>query len=60
MLENKLESPLDCKKIQPAHPKGGQSLVFSGRTDVEANSNTLATSCKELTHWEVLGAGEKG
>ena len=31
-----LESPLDCKEIQPVHPKGDQSLVFIGRTDVEA------------------------
>ena len=40
----RLESPLDCKKIQPVHPKGDQSLVFIGRTDVEAETaNTLAT-----------------
>ena len=39
-----LESPLDCKEIQPVHPKGDPSWVFTGRTDVEAeNSNTLAT-----------------
>ena len=31
-----LESPLDCKEIQPVHPKGNQSWVFIGRTDVEA------------------------
>ena len=36
-----LESPLDCKDIQPVHPKGDQSWVFIGRTDVEAD--TLAT-----------------
>ena len=36
MLEKTLKSPLDCKKIQPAHPKGDQSWVFIGRTDVEA------------------------
>ena len=30
------ESPLDCKEIQPVHPKGDQSWVFIGRTDVEA------------------------
>ena len=35
-LENTLESPLDCKEIQPVHPKGDQSWVFMGRTDVEA------------------------
>ena len=36
VLEKTLESPLDCKEIQPVHPKGGQSWVFIGRTDVEA------------------------
>ena len=34
-LEKTLESPLDCKEIQPVHPKGDQSWVFIGRTDVE-------------------------
>ena len=53
VLEKILESPLDCKEVQPVHPKGDQSSVFIGRTDAEAeNSNTLATSCKELTHWK--------
>ena len=36
VLEKTLESPLDCKEIQPVHPKGDQSGVFFGRTDVEA------------------------
>ena len=36
VLEKTLESPLDCKEIQPVHPKGDQSWVFIGRTDVEA------------------------
>ena len=36
VLEKTLESPLDCKKIQPVHPKGDQSWVFICRTDVEA------------------------
>ena len=35
LLEKILESPLDCKEIQPVHPKGDQSWVFIGRTDVE-------------------------
>ena len=35
VLEKTLESPLDCKEIQPVHPKGDQSWVFTGRTDVE-------------------------
>ena len=38
MLEKTLESPLDCKEIQPVHPKGDQSWVFIGRTDVEAEA----------------------
>ena len=59
VLEKTLESPLDCKEIQPVHPKGDQSWVFIGRTDV-------TTPCEELTHWKIpwcwegLGAGEKG
>ena len=36
MLEKTLESPLDCKEIQPVHPKGDQSWVFIGRADAEA------------------------
>ena len=35
VLEKTLESPLDCKEIQPAHPKGDQSRVFIGRTDLK-------------------------
>ena len=35
VLEKTLESPLDCKEIQPVHPKGDQSWVFIGRTDAE-------------------------
>ena len=35
------ESPLDCKEIQPVHPKGDQSWVFIGRTDVEAETPIL-------------------
>ena len=70
MLEKTLESPLDCKEIKPVHPKGDQSWVFIGRIDAEAgwswNSNTLATWCKEPTHWkrpwcwERLKAGGEG
>ena len=58
VLEKTLESPLDCKEIQPVHPKGDQPWVFIG------NSSTLTTSCEELTHWkrcwEGLGAGGEG
>ena len=38
MLEKTLESPVDCKEIQPVHPKGDQSWVFIGRTDAEAET----------------------
>ena len=38
VLEKTLESPLDCKEIQPVHPKGDQSCVFIERTDVEAET----------------------
>ena len=41
VLEKTLESPLDCKEIQPFHPKGDQSWVFIGRTDVEAETPIL-------------------
>ena len=41
VLEKTLESPLDCKEIQPVHPKGDQSCVFTGRTDAEAETPIL-------------------
>ena len=41
VLEKTVESPLDCKKIQPVHPKGDQSWVFIGRTDAEAETPIL-------------------
>ena len=41
VLEKTLESPLDCKEIQPVHPKGDQSWVFIGRTDTEAETPIL-------------------
>ena len=41
VLEKTLESPLDCKEIQPVHPKGDQSWVFIGGTDVEAETPIL-------------------
>ena len=36
VLEKTLKIPLDCKEIQPVHPKGNQSLIFIGSTDAEA------------------------
>ena len=41
LLEKTLESPLDCKEIQPVHPKEDQSWVFIGRTDAEAEAPLL-------------------
>ena len=41
VLEKTLESPLDCKEIQPVHPKGNKSWIFIGRTDAEAEAPTL-------------------
>ena len=41
MLEKTLESPLDCKEIEPVHSKGDQSWVLIGRTDIEAETPIL-------------------
>ena len=41
VLEKTLESPSDCKKIQPVHPQGNQSWIFTGRTDAEAETLML-------------------
>ena len=41
LLEKTLESPLDCKEIQPVHSEGDQSWVFIGRSDVEAETPIL-------------------
>ena len=41
VLEKTLESPLDCKEIQPVHPKGNQSWIFIGRTDAETEAPIL-------------------
>ena len=51
----RLESPLDCKEIQPVHPKGDQLWVFFGRNDAEAETPVLwPPHAKELTHWKRL------
>ena len=61
----RLESPLDCKEIQPVHPKGYQSWIFIGLM-LKLQLQYLATWCEELTHWkrpgcwESLKAGEGG
>ena len=41
VLEKTLESPLDCKEIQPVNPKGNQSWIFIGRTDAVAETPVL-------------------
>ena len=59
MLEKTLESPLDCTEIQLVHPKGDQSWVFIGRTDVEAETPILwPPDAKEKTL--MLGKTEGG
>ena len=50
MLEKTLESPLDCKEIQSVHPKGDQSWVFTGSTDVEAETPILWPPHAESWH----------
>ena len=57
------ESPLDCREIQPVHPKGDQSWVFIGRTDVKAETPVLWPPDANLLRpwcWEKLKVGEKG
>ena len=49
VLEKTLESPLDCKEIQPVHPKGNQSWIFIGRTDAEAE--TLILCPPDAKNW---------
>ena len=59
VLEKTLESPLDCKEIQPVHPKGDQSLVFIERTDVEAESPILwPPDVKSWLIWKDPDAGK--
>ena len=66
-LGKTLESPLDCKEIQPVSPKGSQSWIFIGRTDAEAETPILwPPDCEELTHlkrpwcWKWLNVGGEG
>ena len=55
----RLESPLDCKKIQPVHPKGSQSWIFVGRTDDEAETPTLwPPDTKNWLIWKDPDAGK--
>ena len=57
MLEKTLESPLDCKKIQPVHSEGDQPWDFFGGNDAEAETPVLWPPHAELTHWKRLDVG---
>ena len=65
-LEKTLESPLDCKEIQPVIPKGNQSRIFIGRTDAEAETPILwpldekSQLTREDSCWERLNAKREG
>ena len=59
VLEKTLESPLDCKEIQPVHPKRNQSWVFIGRTDVEAETPIFwPPGVKNWLMWKAPDAGK--
>ena len=59
VLEKTLESPLDCKEIQPVHPGGDQSWVFIGRTDAEAETPILwPPDMKNWLIWKDSDAGK--
>ena len=66
VLEKTLESPLDCKEIQPVHSEGDQSRVSIGRTDVEAETPILwppdakANSLEKTLMMERLKGGGEG
>ena len=58
VFEKTLESPLDCKEIQPVHPKGDQSWVFIGRTDAEAETPIIGPP--DVKNWLILKDPEAG
>ena len=59
VLEKTLESLLDCKEIQPVHPKGNQSWMFIGRTDAEAETPILwPADVKNWVIWKDPDAGK--
>ena len=59
VLEKTLENPLDCKEIQPVHPKGNQSWIFIGRTDAQAETPILwPTDGKNWLIWKDPDAGK--
>ena len=57
MLEKTLESPLDCKEIQPVHSKGGQSWVFFGRNDVKLKLQYFGHLMRRVDSLEDSDAG---
>ena len=61
VLEKTLKSPLDRKEIQPVYPKGGQSWIFIGRTDAEAEAPILwPPDVKNWLIWKDPDAGKDG
>ena len=59
VMEKTLESPLDCKEIQPVHPKGKQSWIFIGRIDAEAETPVLwPPDAKNRLIWKDPDAGK--
>ena len=59
VLEKTLESPLDCKEIQPVHPKGNQSWIFIGSTDTETETPILwPPNVKNRLIWKDHDAGK--
>ena len=61
VMEKTLESPLDCKEMQPINPKGNQSWIFIGRTDVEAEAPILRPpDAKNWLIWKDSDAGKDG
>ena len=60
VLKKILESPLDCKEIQPVNPKGNQSWVFIGRTDAEAETPILMRRTDLLEKTLMVGKIEGG
>ena len=52
VLEKTLESPLDCKEVQPVHSKGDQSWVFIGRTDAKAETPNIGHLMRRTDSFE--------
>ena len=58
-LEKTLENSLDCKEMQPVHPKGNQSWAFIGRTDIETETPILwPPDAKSWFNWKDPDAGK--